>query len=93
MKVVRSAAPKRTVANPTTMRGAHGLGLRVGWTLQIRRWTTQRTPTNDRAVNARANPPTTRATIRLASDKVLVLVTALASSPVMPAERAASPGS
>ncbi len=48
---------------------------------------------SDRAVRARAKPPRTRATSRLASDSVLVLATALARSPVMPADRAASPGS
>ena len=68
------------------------LGFRADSTLQISRWTIQRTRTSERAVNARANPPTTSATMRFQSDKVLVLATALASSPPMPAERAASPG-
>ncbi len=37
-------------------------------------------------------PPSTSATMRLARDKVLVLVMALANSPLMPADRAASFG-
>ena len=69
------------------------MGFRVGSTLQIRRCTTQRTPTSERAVRARANPPTNSAMRRLASDGVLVLETAVANKPLMPAERAASPGS
>ena len=85
--------PKSAVMIPTRMREPHGEGLRGGCTLQISRWTIHNTRTSERAVRARAKPPTTRAMMRLANDGVLVLETAVASSPPMPAERAASPGS
>jgi hypothetical protein len=85
--------PKRTVTNPTRIKGAQGEGLRVGCTRQIRRCTTHRTPTSERAVSARANPPTASAIRRFANEGVLVLEIAAANSPPIPAERAASPGS
>ncbi len=80
------------VTNPTRTREAQAEGFPEGSTLQIKRWTIQSTRMSDRAVRARAKPPTNRANRRLASDMVLVLATALASSPPMPAERAASLG-
>ena len=54
---------------PDEDQGRPGLGLRVGCTLQIRRWTIHRTRTSERAVRARAKPPTTSAIRRLASDR------------------------
>ena len=77
---------------PTRISADHNDGLREGRTPQIRRWTTQSTLISERAVKASATPPSTRATMRLARDMVLVLVIALASRPLMPADRAASFG-
>ncbi len=64
------------------------LGFRIGCTLQIRRWTIQRTLTRERAVRARAKP-TEDQRDEAVGQRLLVLVTALASSPSIPADRAA----
>ena len=79
---VRSAMPKRNGHEPHKDQRRPGLGLRVGCTLQIRRCTTHRTPTSERAVSARANPPTARARPDGSpSDRVLVLATAAGEQP------------
>ena len=92
-QAAKSPNPNRAVTKPTRISGAQSEGFPVRSTRQISRWTIQSTRTNERAVKARAMPPTTNANRRLARDVVLTLATALASSPPMPAVRAASFGS
>ena len=74
------------------MSGAQGVGCPEGVTSQINRLTILSTVTRERAVKANAMPPKTSAKRRLANDMVLVLATALARRPPMPAACAASLG-